>query len=688
MIRKFPNLFSPLRVGGVLLKNRIISAPMTYPILTSDGCLTPEAAAFYELRAKGGAAAVTVSELIVDGRTGKYYPVQVTTDAPNAKDSLAMAARAVRRHGAIASMELSHGGRFAITDGPAWGPVDVVENGVAVARKMTKTMIDGLLESYARSAALCRDAGFEMLLIHAGHGWLLEQFLSPATNTRDDEYGGCIENRARLALEVIGAVRSAVGPSFPLELRISAEEYIDGGYTRDDIVAFAKMVEDKIDLLQVSTGSHKGSFDKTHLSMFRERGANVHYAEEMKKHVKIPVSTIGALLEPQMLDDIIASGRADAVVMARALLADPYLPRKAFEGRDDEIVRCCRCFACMAERLITGLRICSLNPVIGSEYEHNFAPPPTKPKKVLIVGGGPGGMQCAITAAERGHEVTLCEKTASLGGALKAERGIPFKSDLYKFIEVKALQMKKAGVDVRLNTEVTPDLAAQLAPDALIIAAGSAPVIPQIPGIEKAIMADELPDAEGSLGQRIAILGGGLVGCETAAHLAGTKRRWCRRFTEERGKRKEERGEMRDERGLSATDGALRRECADEVCFGSIEDGGDFDVTVVEMMDDICVDANPRHRPLLLAELEKSVTVVTGTRAVRITDDGLVCVINGSETLVPADTVICAAGRASNRAVVEALAASAPYVEAIGDCVKPASVTQAVSRGHFAALDI
>ena len=636
MTRKFPHLFSPMKIGGVTMKNRIISAPMTYPILTADGSLTPEAAAFYELRAKGGAAVVTVSELIVDGKMGKYYPVQVTIDAPNAKDSLAVAARAVRRHGAIASMELSHGGRFALTEGPAWGPSDVIENGELAAREMTKTMIGDLLEKYAKSAKLCREAGFEMLLIHAGHGWLLEQFLSPSTNMRRDEYGGSLRNRTRLACEVIDAVRSAVGPGFPLELRISAEEYLDDGYTFDDTLEFAKLVEDKIDLLQVSTGSHKGSFDRTHPSMFYDRGVNVHYAEEMKKHVKIPVSTIGALNEPRMLEDIIANQRADAVVMGRALLADPYLPRKAFEGRDDEIVRCCRCFTCMAERLLTGLRICALNPVIGHEYEHNYAPPAAAPKKVLIAGGGPGGMQCALTAAERGHEVILCEKTGALGGALKPERGIPFKADLFKFIAVKSLLMEKAGVDIRLNTEVTPALAREIAPGALIIAVGSEPLIPRIPGIENAIMADDLPDVEIEPGSKVAILGGGLVGCETAIYLA--------------------------QQGCN--------------------------VTVVEMKDDICTDANPRHRPLLLAELQKNVVCLTGAKAVRLTDEGLVCETGDGEKLIPADAVVCAAGRISNRAAADALMDCAPYVDTIGDCVKPANVAQATFRGHYAALDI
>ena len=226
-------------------------------------------------------------------------------------------------------------------------------------------MIDEIVEAYGRAAAICKAAGFEMLLIHAGHGWLLQQFLSPSVNKRTDEYGGSLYNRARLALRVLDRVRREVGDDFPIELRISACEYIDDGYSFEDIIEFSKLVESKIDLLQVSTGSHEGSFDKTHPSMFMERGVNVHFAEKIKKHVGIPVSTIGALNEPGMLESIIAGGRADAVVMARALLADPYLPKKAYTGRDDEIIRCCRCFACMAERMTTGLAYAP-NPIIGA----------------------------------------------------------------------------------------------------------------------------------------------------------------------------------------------------------------------------------------------------------------------------------------------------------------------------------
>ncbi len=642
MKRKFPNLFSLLKVGNVTLKNRIISAPMTFPILTADGCLTPEATAFYELRAKGGAAVVTVSELIVHSATGKYYPVQVLMDAPNAKDSLASAARAVKRHGAIPSMELSHGGKYSLTntDNPVpYGPSDEFSDGIQVAREIPREIIDEIIEAYGKAASLCKAAGFEMLLIHGGHGWLLQQFLSPSTNKRKDVYGGSLENRARLALEVIDKVRSVVGPGFPIELRMSAEEYLDDGYSFDEAIQFAKLVEGHIDLLQVSTGAHKGSFDKTHPSAFMERGVNVHYAEEIKKNVAIPVSTIGALNEPDMMEDIITTGKADAVVMARALLADPFLPKKAFLGKDEEIVRCYRCFVCMGERMTTGLRICALNPVIGSEYDTKFIHSTVKPKHVLIAGGGPGGMQAAITAAERGHHVILCEKTGELGGALKAVKGISFKKDLFKFIATKTLLMKKAGVGVRLNTEVTPDLIESMKPDVLIIAVGAEPIIPSMPGIDGAnvIIANDLPDQYDKIGHKVVVLGGGLVGCETAVHMA------------QEGK----------------------------------------DVTVIEMLHELCPDANPRYRPLLLDRLEKLVTCRTDTRGVRITEEGLVCTDkDGNEILLDADTILCAVGQKPLRGVVDKLRDCEPEVIEIGDCVKPGKVTEAVFRGYWAGIDI
>jgi len=621
---------------------------MAYPDITPEGYLTPEAAAFYELRAKGGAAVVPISECIVHTETGKSHNLNICLDAPNVLPGLAITASAIKRHGAIASAELNHSGKYSGADNIdksknvaniRYGPsADVLDNG-AVIREMPREMIHMLIEQFGKGAALVKKAGFNMILLHAGHGWLLQQFFSPAHNRRTDEYGGSLENRARLILEVLEAIRGAVGRGFPIEIRISAEEYSEGGYTLKDAIELAKLVEDKVDLIQVSTGSHEGSFDKTHQPMFVPRGGLVHYAAEVKKHVKKPVAAIGALNDPRMMEEIIASGKADAVVLGRALLADPFLPKKAMTGREDEIIPCLRCFTCMGERMATGLRICAVNPIIGREYESNFAPQPTEPKKVLIAGGGPAGMQCAVTAARRGHEVILCEKEQELGGALRSERAIPFKQDMIGYVNAKALEMEKAGVEVRLGTEVTPQLVESIKPDVLIIAVGAEPIIPPIPGIDgpNVVVANDLSEPEAKIGRKVVVLGGGQVGCEAAIHLAQEGR----------------------------------------------------DVTVVEMLPEVAMDANGRQRPILLDMLKKLVTVKTGLKGVRVTEEGLVCQDkSGNEIMFPADTIICAVGQKPRRAVVESLLNTAPIVEEIGDCVKPQRIAEATFRGHYAALDI
>ncbi|HCX64835.1 MAG TPA: NADH:flavin oxidoreductase, partial [Eubacteriaceae bacterium] len=583
-----------------------------------------------------GAGAVTVSEGIVHTKTGKSlsYAEHILLESKGVLPGLTTAARSIKRHGALATLELSHGGKFA----GGYGPIDeVLPNGTEVSKMPVET-IKEVVEAFGRGAALAQKANFDMVLVHAGHGWLLQQFLSPSNN-RNDEYGGSLENRVRFTLEVLDSVRKAVGENYPIELRMSADEYSENGYGIEEAVEIAKMIEDKVDLLQVSTGSHSGgSFDKTHPSMFMERGVNVKYAAEIKKHVSVPVATIGGLNDPQMMEDIIASGKADVVEMGRALLADPYLPKKIYQERDEEIVKCVRCFTCMSERLATGLRICALNPVIGREFEHNFAAPPTTPKNVLVAGGGPGGMEAALSAANRGHNVVLCEKNKVLGGALNAEKSVEFKKDLFGFTATKKLLLERAGVEIRLNTEVTKEYAEKQDIDVLIVAVGAEPIMPNIPGIktEKVICGNDLSDDDTKIGDEVIVLGGGLVGCEASIHLA------------QEGKK----------------------------------------VTIIEMRDDVAIDANARHRPLLLARLKNAgVSIHTNTRGVEVTDTGLICKDQDDREIeFKGDTIVCSVGQRPLRKVAERLLDAAPEVIEVGDCVKPAQVTDAVFRGYYAGL--
>ncbi|MBQ8264503.1 MAG: FAD-dependent oxidoreductase [Oscillospiraceae bacterium] len=644
----FPALCSYLKVGKRTLRNRMCSAPMGFPDLTEDGCLTDGAIAFYEQRAKGGAAIVTISEACVDYAHGKSHGRLINLTNPGVLANLTNAARAIKRHGALASIELNHSGMLSEFDVVAsersgdglshWGPVDcVLPNGDKVVG-MTKEMIDETVEKWAKGAALCKRAGFDMVMIHAGHGWLIHQFLSPLTNTRTDEYGGSFENRARLGLEIIEAVRRAVGPGFPIEVRFSAMEKAEGGVTLESAIAFAKLIESKVDILHVSAGGEP-DFGVTHPSMFRPHGCNVHYAAEIKKHVSIPVATVGNLGEPEDMEKIISSGQADIVCMARALLADPFLPKKVEQNRTDEILRCIRCFVCHAERMLTQTRVCAINPVIGREYEARFIPAAPEKKRVLVAGGGPGGMQCALTAAERGHSVTLCEASDALGGSFRYEFNVPFKAAFPKYVATLRRRMEKAGVEIRLGTTVTPEFVREFAPDALMVAVGSEAAVPPIPGIDspKVIFGTELDKREAELGRRIAVLGGGMVGCESGLHLA-----------------------MKG-----------------------------HEVTVIERGDRLAPDANPRHRPMLMAELDKYTRIRTGLCAVAVTDEGLLCRDeNGSEELIECDSILCAAGLRSRESVADALRGTAPIVEMIGDCVEPGIVRGATFRGYHAALDL
>lgn len=645
---EYPQLCAPLRVGNVTLRSRMCSAPMGFPDLTEDGCLTEGAIAFYENRARGGAAVVTVSEACVDYAMGKSHGRLINLQNPGVLAGLTNCARAIRRHGALASIELNHAGMLSDFDvvtserrrdtAVHYGAsACTLPTGTAV-EAMTAEQIGEAIRRFADGAALIKRAGFDMLMLHAGHGWLIHQFLSPLTNRRTDAYGGRRENRFRFAMEVIAAVRTAVGPGFPIELRFSAMECAPGGITLPDAVAFAEAVQDKVDILHVSAGGEP-DFHVTHPPMFAEPGCNVHYAAEIRKHVRIPVATVGALNEPAQMEEIIASGKADIVCMARALLADPELPKKVEQNRTDEILRCIRCFTCHAERMLTQTRICALNPQIGREYEAKFDAPPTTPKRLLIAGGGPGGMQAAVTAAGRGHSVTLCEKTGALGGNLRSETNVPFKSGFPKYIETMRRRMELAGVEVRLNTEVTPEFVRDFAPDALFIAVGAAAAVPPIPGIDGAnvVFGVDLERKEAEIGARVAVLGGGLVGCESGLYLA--------------------------QKG--------------------------HDVTILEMRTAVAPDANPRHRPALLAQLAEFTTVRTGLRATEITPRGVACeTAAGERVFIDADTVLCAAGLRPLREVVDALRGTARCVEVIGDCVKPDIIRGATWRAYHAALDL
>ena len=645
---KYPNLTSPIRLGNVYFRNRIFSAPMGATDITPDCYPGPRTQGFYELRAKGGAGSVTVSELVVHPETDASHMLHLDLTTPGCLAAHTFVADAIRRHGAVPSIEFSHSGQYAgtyLTDKNKkeslcqWGPSEGTRPDGRPVKALSKEQISDIVKAYGEAAVLAKRAGYEMIMVHAGHGWLINQFLSPYFNRRADEYGGSLENRIRFAKEVLEAIRAAVGPCFPVELRLSGSEFFEGGYGIEDGCKIAHALEDLVDLIHVSAGSYQFGFYVTTPPMFAEHGVNVHLAAEIKKHVSKPVATVGALNDPEQMEQIIAEGKADIIYMGRALLADPFLPNKVMAGEEDKIVRCLRCYTCMAERPTTGTRRCAVNPLIGREIEGMEVLPASKSKKVMVVGAGVAGLKAAVTAAQRGHKVILCEKTDKVGGILKSEQAIPFKYEMYQLgLSLEKLAIDE-GVEIRLNTEVNPEYVAAERPDALILAVGSTPIIPDLPGIDgdNVVVVNDYYMEKDKVKDSVVVLGGGLAGCECAVHL-----------------------------GMEGKS-----------------------VHLVEMRDVLAADCNIRHKPILMKQVEKYATAHLCHTGLRITEDGVVCKSpDGSEVLIPGKTVICAVGQRANRRCADELRYCAPFVREVGDCIRPANITKAVYEGHHASLDI
>lgn len=658
---KYDVLFQPFQLGNLTLKNRIISAPTSLAEMGSGGVYSPENIAYYELRAKGGAALVNVGEAVAHGATGPDHPSMVTLDNPSAVPSMYDLVSTIHKYGAYASIEFGHGGKRC---NPAFlpghvlpvGPCDIFdENGKQTVRGMDRKLMDDVIGGYRRSAANCAMAGFDILTIHAGHGWLLAQFLSPLSNHREDEYGGSRENRCRFVIEVLKAVRQGA-PKCLIELRISGSELTAGGYDLNEGVELCKVLEPYVDMFNISAGVMEDLYTWIimHPSMFLPQGCNVYLAEAVKKAVNKPVSCVGAISDPDKMVEILENGQADLIALGRALVADPELPNKLREGRAEDIRRCLRCYSCQGQMMKTRNILCTVNPVIGQEYDAKYRLPAARKHKVAVIGGGPGGMQAAITCAQRGHTVSLYEKTDALGGALKFAQHESFKHDLYRFARWQMRQLEEMQIPVYLNTEVTAEFLDTLDVDTVICAVGADPILPAqfgIPG-DNYILGTDL-FAEGvTIGKKVVIMGGGLVGCETALHLA--------------------------------------------------EEG--HQVTVIEMAPDIAMETTAAHQRALKVRMglfpEQAggrntapglviPVLQTSTRCREITEEGVIGVTaDGEERLFRGDTVICALGLRSKTGVVDALRKTRHSFIPIGDCLKPQQVTQAVRLGYDTAVSL
>ena len=650
MVYRYPHLFSPIKVGPLTLKNRIEAAPVNISNLPMSGYPTAENIAIFEGKAKGGAAIVHMGECRIDLKTGISHKLCIALDDPEVLPYLHAATDAIKKHNAFAAVELIHPGTRAnpeYYDGPIWGPSAGPGHLGKDYSELDQATIDYIVERFGDAAEMAKLGGVDLVMIHAGHGWLLHQFLSPLNNRRTDKYGGSLENRARITMEVIANIRKKCGKDFPIEVRMSGTEIVEGGLTLQDQIEFAKLLDGKVDLIHVTSGTFHVPSTNQHMipNGFLPQGCNVYLAEAIKKEMKhTPVVTVGALGDPELMESIIAEGRADIVALARPLLADPELPNKLKAGKADQVSPCLRCMACISESFVPYVRYCSrirrcpTNPTAYKEIPASQVKKAEQPKKVLVIGGGPSGMEAAAELAERGHHVILCERENELGGAMRHAKYVPFKQKVDQLMHVMIRRLERSGAEIRLRTAATPTLVESLHPDVIVAALGAKAKKPEVAGAEHAIIAEDALRRIDSLGQNVAIVGGGLVGCELALQLGMTGRT----------------------------------------------------VHLLSRKKEVCRDAAYLYREGLLMELKKvPVKIYNEAECTAITSEGVtVRNADAREYTLLADTVIWAGGYLPMEDEAEQFRTLAYDFWKIGDCAQVRKIYNARREGYNAGSNI
>lgn len=665
---KYKHVFQPIRIRGIDFKNRITLAPPSPNLASSDGLVTHDFVEWFRMFARGGVCTLYVGNCSIDITECKDEAFQLDLSKEEGILPMTWYADMGKQYGCHASFEINHNGENTAYETVGHAPYSAsarisdnerlraMQNGrePIPCIEMTQEKIYETVEKYGKAAERMKRAGMDIVLVHGGHGNLISQFTSPLYNKRTDEYGGSTKNRARFAIEVCDSIRRHCGEDFVIEFRISADEIALEGMHFEETLELIGYLKDHIDILHVSAGLHSdfnfAYFNNWCQNSLMEHCFNVHYARDIKKaYPDLLVTTVGSIMDLDYAEEIIKNGWADFVAMCRPLMADPDMPRKYAEDRPEDHRPCMRCNACMKHLFVPKPIYCAINPMsaLTSQLRDGVVPSAVTKKRVAIVGGGPGGIQAMQTLLDRGHEVTLYEKSDKLGGNVNAAALPSFKKDVQayrKWMLHTAQQCAERGAKILLQTEATKELLDAEKYDALVLAVGAEPVVPvSIPGIHKAHVA-WAPDAEAGkvpVGEQVVVIGGGEVGLEAAYeyHLQGKR------------------------------------------------------VTVIEQREIGAIMMARGSRDLMGVMKDTDIVLKCETRLLEVCDDHVVVqdVKSGAISEIPCDTVLLAVGMRSRIDVVDELRHCVPEtsVAIIGDCNnRPETVSEAVNQAFQACIHI
>ncbi|HEX75300.1 MAG TPA: FAD-dependent oxidoreductase [Dehalococcoidia bacterium] len=639
-MKKSKKLFEPVCIGTMEIPNRIVMPPMGTNMANPDGTVSERIRNYYAERAKGGVGLIIV-EIACIYPGGKGIPNQLCIDRDEVISGLRSLVDAVHQYSAKIAIQLHHAGRQ--TESAIAGAQPVAPSAIRGVvkeepRELTIVEIKRLVEAYAEGARRAREAGADAVEIHGAHGYLIHQFLSPYSNKRTDEYGGDLERRMRFALEIVELCRKKLGGEFPLLFRISGDEYIPGGLTlRETRIISRKLEEVGVDCLHVSAGAYESMY-RFVLPASALPGSIVYLAEEIKKAVGIPVIAVGKINTPEFGEKILSQKKADLVSIGRALMADPEFARKAKEGRAEDIRPCIACMNCFDSlTAAAGPIICTVNASLGKEGEYVLNPV-ERPKRIMVVGGGPAGMECARVAAMRGHRVVLYEKEMELGGQMVLAAKPPYKEEIGRFIEYLGWQLNKLGVDLKLRVKVNKRLVMKEGPEVVVVATGSEALVPEIAGVDAGgvLTAREVVSGKKKVKKEVVIVGGGQVGLETAEMLMNKAKK----------------------------------------------------VTVVEMLARMGVDMGVHSRRLLLGRLQDKVALETKAKVVQIQEGGVMVEREDERGFIKAGSVILAVGIKRMMELAEELKGEVKELYSIGDCAGGGKIVDAIADGYRVGMQI